>query len=214
MKSFEDIMDNIGRLVNKGVMTESQGNIIADSFYDIYMTEANAFNKAVDIYKKKGLPEYKKMSDLVDASTKLNRNDSKRDQYIDAANDKFMDAYEIKSKVGLHGTRYGGLGQFDVDHNLSHRNFSNSRGKYEPDTIRRVNNKYIENKKMWMQDHGNTGVSPEKKYKAGRYLELQKIGQESSLEDEINGLGIACEAGLISEDFLPILLEAVDSYLE
>ena len=70
------------------------------------------------------------------------------------------------------------------------------------------------NKKEWMRNHGNAGVSPEEKYKAGRYLELQKIGQESSLEDEINGLGIGCEAGLISEDFLPILLEAVDSYLD
>ena len=70
------------------------------------------------------------------------------------------------------------------------------------------------NKKEWMRNHGNSGVSPEEKYKAGRYLKAQQFIKEDFLEDEINGLGIACEAGLISEDFLPILLEAVDSYLE
>ena len=209
MKSFEDIIDNIDRLVTKGVMTESQGNIIADSFYDRYMTEANAFNKAVDIYKKKGLSEYNKMLDLMDASAKLSKNDPKRDQYTDAATDKFMKSEEIRSKVGLPMS----ADLYNNDDGFSHRDWTTKR-KHDANAVIKHNNKYIENKKKWMADHGNTGVSPEEKYKAGRYLKMHQMAKESSLEDEINGLGIACEAGLISEDFLPILLEAVDSYLE
>ena len=88
------------------------------------------------------------------------------------------------------------------------------KGEYSNDDYRFANRNYTANKKEWMRNHGNAGVSPEEKYKAGRYLKVQKMAKESSLEDEINGLGIACEAGLISEDFLPILLEAVDSYLD
>ncbi len=208
MKSFEDIMDNIDTLVSEGKLSEESANSIADSFYDRYMTEANAFNKAVDIYKKKGLSEMKKSDKLFDIAKTKDDNDPMQKQLLKACLKKDKKADDISRKLGVRIQDNLPPDEYDVRNKLSH-------------VQKRLHNSYSDNnlfysvnKHKWMRNHGNTGVSPEKKYKAGRYLALQKIGQESSLEDEINGLGIACEAGLISEDFLPILLEAVDSYLE
>ncbi len=149
MKSFEDIIDNIDRLVTKGVMTESQGNIIADSFYDRYMTEANAFNKAVDIYKKKGVDKHQRYR----LTKKLDIHDAECEDYAPTSDD-------IKER------------------------FVHTQHRYPiPGPERAINEEYIHNKTNWMKKHGDTGVSPEEKYKAGRYLKRQNLTKESSLDD-------------------------------
>ena len=190
MKSFEDIMDNLDTLVSEGKLSEESASSIADSFYDKYVVEKGAFDRALNIYASKGLPEY----------TKGN--------------------YE-KAKLIAKKT---GFGYNTIDEDDVQRWRENEESRHSSRNI---------HKRHWAKDNGDDGKSPEERYKAGRYEPgkmsyLQKEGlrerltsskekrlaKESSLEDEINGLGIACEAGLISEDFLPILLEAVDSYLD
>ncbi len=201
MKSFEDIMNNIDTLVSEGKLSEESANSIADSFYERYMTEANAYNKAVDIYNAKGPKKIKEANDLNKKAYQLTRRRLTKDR---PTIDMLEELADKKRELAKEDARKLGLTTNPKIH--SQRKSPNANVNY--------NKGYASTKSEWMRDHGNTGVSPEKKYKAGRYLELQKIAKESSLEDEINGLGIACEAGLISEDFLPILLEAVDPYLE
>ena len=202
MKSFEEIMDNLDTLVYEGKLSEESASNIANSFYDRYVTEANAYNKAADIYNKKVVGEINKGNELADKSKYKDENDPMQQHLINAALKKYRKADDTAKKLGMTSTRY-------VSNNTPIK-----KGEYSNDDYRFANRNYTANKKEWMRNHGNAGVSPEEKYKAGRYLKVQQMEKESSLEDEINGLGIACEAGLISEDFLPILLEAVDSYLD
>ena len=216
MKSFEDILDNIDVLVSEGKLSEESASNIADSFYDRYVTEANAYNKAIDIYKKKGLASYNQGRAIKDiAKSTPDLDDKMRNVYIRTANKKFDKAEETAKKLGVNNSNRTGLSQDDV-YKRTHQQGS-YHGKLDDESkywVNKENDGYRGIKKEWMANHGNTGKTPEERYKAGRYLKIHQMAKESSLEDEINGLGIACEAGLISEDFLPILLEAVDSYLD
>ena len=92
MKSFEEIMDNLDTLVYEGKLSEESASNIADSFYDRYVTEANAYNKAADIYNKKVVGEINKRNELADKSKYKDENDPMQQHLIDAALKKYRKA--------------------------------------------------------------------------------------------------------------------------
>ena len=72
---------------------------------------------------------------------------------------------------------------------------------------------YRRDKKRWMDIHGNNGSHPEEYLQANRYLDMQKALRESFDEMQL-GLYEAADAGLLNPEFIPVMIEAVEFYLE
>lgn len=156
-----NLMDELKLMIYESNLDEEERNLCLeaveectteDEFFEtandvLCLMEGNAYNKIANKYKNAYDYHLNKMSAFKDAGL---------DKQAEKAFDQAMDAYHSASKKDIQ----------DLDD-------YNPRGSIlsiRPDAQNAENRDY---KQMWMRRHGNKGTSPEEKYKAGRYLELQ-----------------------------------------
>ena len=216
---LEYALDKIQTLLDEGKITEEAANSMAESFVNQYMTEGNAYNKAIDRSVKNHDRNLDRYDQLDEKNEKLlsiykKTNDPKTRAFLD----KQMSKIEKEQKTIRDQHR-----DYRNKHGLSPRDLDNWRFSTKHKDVRRLDpsiykgaddqQTYTNSKKEWMKNHGNTGERPEDKYKAGRYLDIQKAMKESFDEMQL-GLYEAADAGLIDPDFIPVMIEAVEFYLE
>lgn len=198
MDKYNEIFAYLQEAVNNGTMTmkhaeelndlaynkyvvESEENITLEEvmeYVENYLTEANAYNKYIDKKKKQH-------------DNHMTRSDAFKSLGSEAAIKKGdkeeMKAREIRNEV-YHKTGGKEL-QF-------HDKKGTKDDKYAED-IRDYERGY---KQHWMNKHGNEGIRPEEKYKANRYLNVQKTLKDTKESVDLLRLQVfeAAQAGDIS----------------
>ena len=219
---LEFALDKIQALLDEGKITEETANSMAESFVNQYMTEGNSYNKAIARVSEVRSRNLDKYDQIDEKNARLNfMLDKAQDPKIRSFLDKQIrrnndELQKIRNKTSDARHRYGlkTSENPEIEEPRFSTKHKNVRG-LDPDIYKAADaqRRYTNRKKQWMEDHGNIGERPEDKYKAGRYLEIQKAMKESFDEMQL-GLYEAADVGLLDPDFIPVMIEAVEFYLE
>ena len=162
MNEYELIYEELCERVECGELSLEDAEIINDVAYDRYVTERNVYDKIVDRQAERAR-EYAGKLDRYDAIAKANRSNTVQTQ-INNARNKYAQKYQDENypdSLSVQGSANPSA--------IERQKFRmNSRKTRTASTM-----SHIRNKQDWMQAHGNAGASPEEKYQAGRYLDLQ-----------------------------------------
>lgn len=216
---LEFALDKIQALFDEGKITEEAANSMAESFVNQYMTEGNAFNKAIKNYNQASDNLINSADNAMDSAynnpnQKLSNPDT-RAKVMETRKDLTKKFKKVSNVAKSYG-----FAQSDMEDNIIGGKYKNTgfAGKHTDPRHQNLRDKasqeqYRRDKKRWMEIHGNNGQRPEEYLQANRYLNLQKAMRESFDEMKL-GLYEAGDAGLLNPEFIPVMIEAVEFYLE
>jgi hypothetical protein len=171
-----------------------------DELYDVVM-EANAYNKwannVKDAYDREGRIKNNFLT-IADNSPRAAGRATKRAS-LHGKTQNFISHY-MNAETGGYMTPYDYKKRGSTSERVPTKNGSRPYPVQNKDA-----------KKAWMQKHGDVGTSPEERYKAGRYLDLQKDlkGTKESVDDIRLEIYESCRYGDISEEDRDLLLEMI-----
>ena len=163
MYEYDLILEELNERVECGELTLEEAELINDYAYEAYVLEGNAFNRvAKDNYRKFNKLDNKLTN--MDKAWMTLQPKGKAEKLWNQKMDKIKSEY---SKAKYSMSDEGDDSPYDISDI-----YKMSKGDYKSDLRSRIF------KQQWMKDHGNKGLSPEKRYTAGRYLKAQKILRE------------------------------------
>ena len=173
---YDAIYEELCDRVDYGELTIEEAEMINDAAAEKYLPEGNAFNRVLNdkINKRKtldnradALKDLSKTYDFTNSGPvrKPDLNQSYR------INDKIRKNFSLRKKDQTEGQMTGYRHKFDPESYVQTQN-DIKQGQIPKSGYGTIKNMKL--KQDWMNAHGNKGLRPEEKYKAGRYLKAQQ----------------------------------------
>ena len=166
---YDAIYEELCNRVESGELTIEEAEMINDAAAEKYLTEGNAYNRVLN----KRAKEVEQLDKRISALQKLKDNygnSNTRSKFSDKLDKKILNYTSMKDDFNILGKDYltYPAGYKELQNKTALNKFRDSkRAREGQEELRTL-------KQDWMSAHGNKGLKPEERYKAGRYLKAQK----------------------------------------
>ena len=157
---YDAIYEELCNRVECGELTSEEAEMINDAAAEKYLTEGNAFNRVLN----DNLAKREKIDRRIDAYSNLNSD--RKSKFSDKLDDKVMDLRVKRGDYNMVGYDKS----FEPEQYKKKQNYIN----FDHNDPYRNRDDLKSLKQDWMRAHGNKGLRPEERYKAGRYLKAQQ----------------------------------------